>query len=649
MSQRNRLKSLFLVIPILAAQLVAVRLAMAGGGHSHGQEFKSTGGSSGSISIDQATAQQAGIKVAAITPKPLELGLTATGKIELAADRQSLVTAPVSGKVVALLVEPGATVRQGQPLATLTSPELADLRISTQSKRSELWANYQQAQASLQLAITNYQRYRTIGAAELNRAKDSLTAAQAQYNNDQSLVQSKSVVKAAQENYQRQLAIAKSETAQAQTEVAVAQERYTQDQRLAASGALPRRQVLESQAALGAARTRLTKAQQQPEVLAALAELRKAEVELPVRNKQDSATRLADARSNLVTASTQKEVVAAEAELRRAQLALNAAKAQYDLVGLSYNTRLKQLGTATDERGLLTIKAPLSGTVSEIAATVGQTVTSGDTKVMQVVDDRQVIVTANIYERDLASVSLGQQVNLKVASLPDQTFSGTVSRIGTLVGEERVVPVQAVLENSDRRLKAGMFTTMELMTGNRTPAVLAVPSAALVTANGQKTLYVQSGDKFQSVAVTTGRTSGDLVEIKTGLFAGDRVAVQGAMSLYAQSLKGGADSHGDEHGAEAQPSAKSSMGGWGAWSWLAAGAGGLAVGGLGAVAWQRRRQLLGKSDSDVDRVIDAVLVAEEELPSLSPSAVLEELNDVDQKSNVIPYHKPTHRPENQQP
>jgi membrane fusion protein, heavy metal efflux system len=648
MSQRNRLQLLFLATSILAVQMLTASPAMAGSGHSHGKEFKDNAVGKTSIAIDQATAQQAGIRVAAITPKPLELGLTATGKIELAADRQSLVTAPVSGKIVALLVEPGATVRQGQPLATLTSPELADLRISTQSKRSELWANYQQAQASLQLATTNYQRYRTIAAAELNRAKDSLTAAQAQYNNDQSLVQSRSVVKAAQENYQRQLAIAKSETAQAQTEVAVAQERYTQDQRLAASGALPRRQVLESQAALSAARTKLTKAQQQPEVLAALAELRKAEVELPVRNQQDSATRLADARSNLVTASTQKEVVAAEAELRRAQLALNAAKAQYDLVDLSYNTRLKQLGTATDERGLVTIKAPLSGTVSDITATVGQTVTAGETKVMQVVDDRQVIVTANIYERDLASVSLGQRVNLKVASLPDQTFSGTVSRIGTLVGQERVVPVQAVLENSDRRLKAGMFTTMELMTGNRTPAVLAVPSAALVTANGQKTLYVQSGDKFQSVAVTTGRTSGDLVEIKTGLFAGDRVAVQGAMSLYAQSLKGdGADSHDDEHGTEAKPDAKS-LGGWGTWSLLAASAGGLAIGGLGAVVWQRRRQLPGQSDRDIDRVIDAVLVAEEEPPSLSPSAVVKELSDVDQKSNVIPYHKPAHRPENHQ-
>jgi membrane fusion protein, heavy metal efflux system len=616
---------------------------LAHGGH--GAEFARGKTNSGqeAISIDPVTAQRAGILVAPITPKSLEIGLAATGQLELAADRQSLITAPVSGKVVALLVEPGATVQAGQPLATITSAELADLRVSTQTKRSELWADVQQAQASWQLATTNYQRYRTIAAAELRRAQDSLTAAQAQYNRDRDLVKSQPVVKAAQENYQRQLAISRSEIAQAQTEVALAQERYTQDQRLGANGALPQRQVLESQAALVAARTKLTKAQQQPEAVAARTALRQAEVDLPARNQQESASRLAEARASLITASTSKEVVAAEAELRRTQIALNASKTQYELADRAYITRLQQLGTAADGRGFVTIKAPIGGTVSKISATLGQTLAAGETQIMEVVDDRQILVTANIYERDLANVSPGQGVNLQVASLPGQKFTGTVSRIGTRVGEERVIPVQALLENGDRRLKAGMFATVELITGTRTQPVLAVPNSALVNANGQKILYVRSGNRFQGVTVTTGRTAGDLVEVKTGLFAGDQVVVQGATSLYGQSLR----SNSGENPSAAPHSTPNFLAGLGVWPLVATGAGGLALGGLGVAIWKRRRpgQLDMAIDMDIDRVITAVVVEEDE--DEAPRQRLELLN-ADRRDNAIPYHPTTHHSEDQQ-
>jgi cobalt-zinc-cadmium efflux system membrane fusion protein len=102
-----------------------------------------------------------------------------------------------------------------------------------------------------------------------------------------------------------------------------------------------------------------------------------------------------------------------------------------------------------------------------------------------------------------------------------------------------VVPVKAELDNPDGALKPGMFAELEVLTDRTATAILAIPSSAVVDANGKKLVYMQNGNAFQPVEVTLGQTSGDMVEVKTGLFEGDLVVTQRAPQLYAQSLRGG--------------------------------------------------------------------------------------------------------------
>lgn len=66
--------------------------------------------------------------------------------------------------------------------------------------------------------------------------------------------------------------------------------------------------------------------------------------------------------------------------------------------------------------------------------------------------------------------------------------------------------------------------------------VLVIPQSALVEANGQQLVFVQNGNRFQPVEVTLGRRAGNLIEVESGLFDGDRVVTQRANQLYAQSL-----------------------------------------------------------------------------------------------------------------
>jgi membrane fusion protein, heavy metal efflux system len=588
----NHQKFNSVIVVSIALLLAHPVIGLAHAGHG-GHEFQESGAATGNkaIEVDATTANRLGLKVEAVKAQQLDVGLKTTGQIELMPNQKAEVTAPVKGKIVTLLVQPGAKVRQGQPVATMTSAELSDLRVSSQEKQAEAAASLQQAQVDLKLAQENYQRYSQIAQAEITQAQTQLAAAQAQYQRDRSLVSGGSIVKVAKTNYQRQVQISQTEIDQVKVEVDVAQERYNQDRQLVANGALSRRTMLESQAQLAAAKSKLAKANSRPEVLQAETEVRKAEVDLPVRQLQESAGKLAEAQAAVTKALTRKEVIAAEAQFKRAQASVAAAQTKLVLSARSYQTRLQQLGTIADSRGLVTISAPIDGTISDREASVGQSFQDSGAKLMSIVNDLQVLATANIYEKDLGQIRLGEKVNVRVASLPDRLFTGTINRIGTVVGEGRVVPVQAQLDNAARLLKPGMFAELEVVTDRISKPVIVIPTTAIVEANGKKIVYVQSGDTFQSVEVNLGQITGDMAEVKTGLFAGDRVVTQRGMLLYAQSLRGGGKA---QLVVSSKPVTVEPM--IPVWGWVAGG--GVAVVGMGI--WGMRRRKVDSTELDVE-------------------------------------------------
>jgi cobalt-zinc-cadmium efflux system membrane fusion protein len=84
-----------------------------------------------------------------------------------------------------------------------------------------------------------------------------------------------------------------------------------------------------------------------------------------------------------------------------------------------------------------------------------------------------------------------------------------------------------------------MFAELEVLTDQTPAPILVIPTSAVVETNGRQRVYVQNGTAFEPVEVTLGRTMGDVVEVKGSLFEGDRIVTQGAIQLYAQSLRGG--------------------------------------------------------------------------------------------------------------
>ncbi|MEG4425004.1 efflux RND transporter periplasmic adaptor subunit [Microcoleus sp. D3_18cC1] len=539
---------------ILLSSPVAV-FAHAG----HGDEFKhsdETTETPVAISVDAETAKRLGIKVSPAARQRLDIGIKTTGQIETLPNEKVEVTAPVGGKVVELLVKPGDKVSKGQPLAVLSSSELGQLRVESLSKRAEAEADLQQAEGDLKLARENYDRLVKIAEAEIAQARTQLVATTQQYEKEQELVNKRSVVKVAKENYQRQIQISQAEIARAETELTVAKEQFDRDKELVASGAIARRTMLESQARFAEAQAAVAKAKSRPEVIKAQTEIKQAEVDLPMRELRESQGTVAEAKAQLTRSLSRREVLEAENQLKRGKTAVEVAQSRIRLADAAYQARLQQLGTVANDRGLVTVVAPIAGTVADREITPGESV-NAEKPLMSLLNDSRVFATANIYEKDLNQVKQGQEVRVKVANLPDRIFKGKITFIGSSVsGETRVVLVKAEVDNINGELKPGLFAELEILTDKTATNILAIPSSAVVDVSGKKTVYVQNGNAYQAVEIEQGQTAGDLVEVKTGLFEGDLIVTQRAPQLYAQSLRGGSDKHSeDEEKKEATPKA----------------------------------------------------------------------------------------------
>ncbi len=529
--------------------LTTPNIVFAHGGHG-GHEFEGNMAATPAtgIKVDSQTVQRMGIRVEPVKKEFMDGGIKATGQIESLPDKKVEITSPTAGKIVQLFVEPGDRVQQGEGIAVLSSPELVSLRVESLQNSATTEAEVKQAEANFILAQENYQRQVNIANAEIEQAQNQLIAAQSRYQRDNSIVNQGAVVSVAKENYQRQIKIAEAEIAQAETELAVAQEQYDQDKKLVETGAIPRRTFLESQAHLAQAKADLAKAKSQRDVLAAETSVRQSEIDLPVRDLRESETLLATAKAELVKVKQRREVLAAEAELKRSKAELEATKSRFNLSQTAYETRLRQLGTGADQDGTITITSPISGIVSHRDITLGQSVDDAGLPIMTIQNNSHVLATANIYEKDLKDIKVGQRVQVKVSGLENQVFPGEITKISPIFeGESRIIPVWVELDNLEGKLKPGMFAELELITSQTVNPVLSIPSNAVVNMNGKNLVYVQNGESFAPVEVTLGDKFNQKIEVKKGLFEGDQIVIQGALQLYAQSLRGGSQK------AEAKP------------------------------------------------------------------------------------------------
>jgi len=274
--------------------------------------------------------------------------------------------------------------------------------------------------------------------------------------------------------------------------------------------------------------------QTQTDLIAAVQGLEKSRHQLAL------AKRVLDRQTGLFAdkATSQRELdqaradyASAETDVRTAEGTLAAARNRLRvLVGRSE----EEVARVERERiinPLIAINAPIDGTVIARKIGPGQYVRSDSGDALYSISDLSTMwLKANVPENDIPLVRVGQEIEVRVAAVPDRVFKARVIAIGAASDSAtRRVSVRSEIANPDGALKSEMFATFKIATGNGESSP-GVPTEAVVWDGDVATVWVETEPMlFRRRKVKLGLEQDGRLQVREGLKPGELVVGRGAI------------------------------------------------------------------------------------------------------------------------
>jgi len=183
----------------------------------------------------------------------------------------------------------------------------------------------------------------------------------------------------------------------------------------------------------------------------------------------------------------------------------------------------------------LHIHSPVAGTVISIGAREGQYVTP-KTELYMVVDLSTVWVYADIYEYELPWVRVGDEVEMTLAGIPGETFTGRLDYIYPYAeARTRSVKVRLTFDNPELLLKPEMFAEVVIKSDKRIDTVVIPSEAVIRSGQSERVFVVRAPGKFEPVIVKLGFQSAGQVAVLEGIEDGDEVVVSAQFLVDSES------------------------------------------------------------------------------------------------------------------
>jgi multidrug efflux pump subunit AcrA (membrane-fusion protein) len=204
---------------------------------------------------------------------------------------------------------------------------------------------------------------------------------------------------------------------------------------------------------------------------------------------------------------------------------------------------------------VIELKAPADGLVTRSDGHLGAPV-EPDEELMEILDLTQVWAVARVPQHQAAILQDGLTARVRIPALGTGERAASFLRLGPADGSQSAtVDAIFVLPNPDLKLRPGMRAELSLITAKR-EGVFSIPRDALQGDRANRFVFIKDyelANAFVRVPVKVGETSGERVEIITGLFPGDEVVLKGSYALSfagkgSASLKEALDAaHGHPH------------------------------------------------------------------------------------------------------
>lgn len=222
---------------------------------------------------------------------------------------------------------------------------------------------------------------------------------------------------------------------------------------------------------------------------------------------------------------------AAESDFATAQGAVSAARNRLRVIIGRDGQEIERLERERIINPLITINAPIDGTVINRKIGPGQFIRADAGESLYSISDLSVMwLKAYVPETDIALIRVGQQLQVKIAALPDRAFTARITSIGASSDQQtRRIVVRSEIDNPDRILKAEMFATFRIATGEPM-ARPCVPVTSVIRHGGAASVWVEREPRiFERRSVRLGGEFDGFVQILAGLSSNERVVGRGAI------------------------------------------------------------------------------------------------------------------------
>jgi RND family efflux transporter MFP subunit len=239
--------------------------------------------------------------------------------------------------------------------------------------------------------------------------------------------------------------------------------------------------------------------------------------------------------------ASRQELEKIHAEHTAAESMLQSRRSRLMLLGMTAS-QVTGLSSSSQVASMVSVPAPIDGVITVRSANIGLNV-DPPTPIFTVVDLTNVWLVGDLYERDLGRVHIGSAATVTTSAYPELKLEGKVSYIDPEIkAETRTAQIRVEVPNPGRQLRLGMFVEMEVGEAGAGGGVM-IPRTAVQVVGDRTVVYLAhpaTPGQYAEREVKLGDAGGDLVQIISGLVAGDAVVSRGSFSIRAERERVGA-------------------------------------------------------------------------------------------------------------
>ncbi|MBC7567764.1 MAG: efflux RND transporter periplasmic adaptor subunit, partial [Pedobacter sp.] len=209
---------------------------------------------------------------------------------------------------------------------------------------------------------------------------------------------------------------------------------------------------------------------------------------------------------------------------------------QYKLLlwGMS-KAQINQLVKTRKTTSTTPFYSAVSGYINTLELIEGDYTMEGGT-IMKLSDLSSIWAEAQVYSSQLSQINTNAAVQVEIPDVSDRTITGKIEFVNPeVVTNTRTNLLRVNIANPDNKLKPGMVAYVILK--NSQHSMLSLPIDAVIRDGKGATVWIQTGkNTYKSKMVETGMETGNLIEIKSGLKAGDIVVLTGAYLINSEFI-----------------------------------------------------------------------------------------------------------------